>query len=106
MCYPLAASITLLADVLSDPMGRNAHLDFELISEFVQLLERLQVTEVCDVNEILAGCSKFRDIAQTFVLPKDNISPFEDVTHPESNITVTTEQVKVCMYSLWEIACH
>ncbi|KAL6411139.1 hypothetical protein AUP68_04835 [Ilyonectria robusta] len=94
ICYPLAASITLLADVLSDPMGRNAHLDLELISEFVQLLERLQVTEVCDVNELLAGCSKFRDIAQTFVLPKDNVPPFEEVAHPESNSTVPMEQVE------------
>ncbi|KAH8714148.1 hypothetical protein BGZ61DRAFT_586976 [Ilyonectria robusta] len=94
ICYPLAASITLLADVLSDPMGRNAHLDLELISEFVQLLERLQVTEVCDVNELLAGCSKFRDIAQTFVLPKGNVPPFEEVAHPESNSTVPMEQVE------------
>ncbi|KAH6999994.1 hypothetical protein EDB80DRAFT_726015 [Ilyonectria destructans] len=94
ICYPLAASITLLADVLSDPMGRNAHLDFELISEFAQLLERLQVAEVCDVNELLAGCSKFRDITQTFVFPKDNIPPFEEVAHPESNRAVSMEQVE------------
>lgn len=92
-------------------MGRNAHLDLELISEFVQLLERLQVTEVCDVNELLAGCSKFRDIAQTFVLPKGNVPPFEEVAHPESNSTVPMEQVEVCMHIILGnlsllILCH
>lgn len=79
-------------------MGRNAHLDLELISEFVQLLETLQVTEVCDVNELLAGCSKFRDIAQTFVLPKDNVPPFEEVAHPESNGAVSMEKIEVFMH--------
>lgn len=63
LCYPLCASLTLITAVIEDPSEHQAPLDVSLVGEFVRFLERLKVQEGCDVQRILEGCSRLRNIA-------------------------------------------
>ncbi|KAH7153050.1 hypothetical protein EDB81DRAFT_442198 [Dactylonectria macrodidyma] len=75
ICYPVAASITLLDEVLADPTGPYAKVDTRLLAEFVLFLEKLKVNDGCEIDEVLSGCSKFRDIAKAAIRRGDDDLP-------------------------------
>ncbi|KAH7133393.1 hypothetical protein B0J13DRAFT_100997 [Dactylonectria estremocensis] len=94
ICYPVAASITLLDEVLADPTGPYAKVDTRLLADFVQFLEKLRVKEGCEIEEVLSGCSKFRDIAKASIRRGDDTLSPGGAAHMGYTGFATENQVK------------
>jgi hypothetical protein len=67
LCYPLAASIALLAIVCKEPAHPDAKTDVLLLSRFAQFLNMMVVDEGCDLGRIRDGLFKFEKVASDAV---------------------------------------
>lgn len=63
MCYPLSASIVLLAVVCKEPTHAEANGDLSLLAWFVRFLERMVRDEGCDLQRMRDGVSTFEKVA-------------------------------------------
>lgn len=63
LCYPLAASIALLAVICKEPTHAEAQGDLSLLSWFVGFLNRMVRDEGCDLERMRDGMSKFEKVA-------------------------------------------
>ena len=63
MCYPVSASIVLLAVVCKEPAHIEAHGDLLLLAWFVEFLERMVRDEGCDLQRMRDGISAFEKVA-------------------------------------------
>ncbi|GAB1316919.1 Activator of stress genes 1 [Madurella fahalii] len=63
LCYPLSASIVLLAIVCKEPAHPEAPSDLSLLAWFVRFLEKVIHNEGCDLQRMLDGVSIFQKVA-------------------------------------------
>ncbi len=63
MCYPLSASIALLATVCKEPTHPEVHGDLSLLHYFVRFLEKMVHDEGCDLHRMRDGVSKLWKVA-------------------------------------------
>jgi hypothetical protein len=63
LCYPVSASIVLLAVVCKEPTNIEAHGDLLLLAWFVEFLERMVRDEGCDLQRMRDGISAFEKVA-------------------------------------------
>ncbi|KAK0713430.1 hypothetical protein B0T26DRAFT_717426 [Lasiosphaeria miniovina] len=63
LCYPVAASIALLAVICKEPTHAEAQGDLSLLSWFVGFLNRMVRDEGCDLERMRDGVSKFEKVA-------------------------------------------
>lgn len=63
LCYPLAASIALLAIICKEPAHPDSKIDVLLLSRFAKFLDIMVVDEGCDLERIRDGLLKFEKVA-------------------------------------------
>ncbi|KAK0730250.1 hypothetical protein B0H67DRAFT_638772 [Lasiosphaeris hirsuta] len=67
LCYPISASITLLAIVCKEPTHPEAKSDLSLFASFVRFLEVMVHEHGCDLQRVLDGVAKFEKVANDAV---------------------------------------
>ncbi|KAK3362518.1 hypothetical protein B0T25DRAFT_561584 [Lasiosphaeria hispida] len=67
LCYPISASIALLAIVCKEPAHPEAQTDLSLFASFVRFLEGMVRDQGCDLERVLDGVAKFEKVAKDAV---------------------------------------
>ncbi|KAK4155292.1 activator of stress genes 1 [Chaetomidium leptoderma] len=63
LCYPVSASIVLLAVVCKEPTHPEARGDLSLLARFVEFLDKMVRDEGCDLQRMRDGISTFEKVA-------------------------------------------
>ncbi|KAK1750078.1 activator of stress genes 1 [Echria macrotheca] len=83
LCYPLSATIALLAVVCKEPTHPEAEGDLAVIDSFVRFLEKMAHEEGCDLERMIDGVNKFRNLARDAVgAAKASIMPVNPALWP------------------------
>ncbi|KDN71102.1 hypothetical protein CSUB01_07192 [Colletotrichum sublineola] len=80
LCYPLCATMTLLADVLENPGGIRARGDLAATRNFAHFLQKFEKSEGCDLRRVLKGLAFLQRTAQHAVDDAQNMMRAHSLT--------------------------
>lgn len=92
----LCAFISLLESILEDPRQPQARVDTTLLSDFVQVLVRLNRDKECDLKSLLDGCQVMESIAKNATTTAAQSEAYTPSKKEQvSNILLPTDAVQL-----------